>query len=547
VLALNVFLQEYKIRVLYITGTARLFRAERCFDFSIAAIDDKCKDEGYEPSFLRHPRSFLEDELLMAGIDNKRLSGKFSTMFDALLGKSLKPKDILNGHELRDEKAMLGIHREDYRAATVDVRSGWTKFKEDFVQLFPDVTADDIEWFEKFIKNKDEIQNLEKWEEEIDSLRKDQVAKFAAAWESMFDSAAEFGTYFMLAPPSKGSETSRHPFSPPLLWINRFHQARENLSELRDLQRIGDNRTDTIKYLRYKEMLESAKGEGCLKYLYYLTHAALYASQGEWALSIIFSDSALAMTKKDGASQERINGREANYLRSLSMRCLAKDKTQDSIRSAVPFLREAIRIAEYEIEKEKDADPAYDIIPERFCLEGIINDISVLLCGAIGNVPQDKWSDIIIKAQTLEKDLADGVKKNASRTASNVRDEIEKMRYRIYCRLYINIVLVKMLQTSDFSKLHCDASFVEYVKKLEAKMNFFAGKDTQVINEFGLALLPLAQALAETGENSFSQVAELKNKFAGNGAKKISSFPFDKRLCDYIAHRIDEYLKSHME
>ncbi|MCQ2002875.1 hypothetical protein [Rhizobium sp. NRK18] len=344
---MNKYLESYKIRVLYITGSLNIIRA---------AYQRYIENIRFYRKYIRHPRYFLASPDVVAVGSQSGISGgeRRSQFYDwvlTFLSECEFDPDFLGrapeGFHINQNllNAAVQAFQKDEKIG-LDLRDKWRNYLDSLSSSYmpPDSI---LERIKQDIGGK-ALRTLTDWERVRDSLDDQIEYEKHQAWEACFKTAIRTGTFV-------GWGLSDHPsrLVPPLRF-DRWPETESFLQTISAWRAVEDIEVET--YNNGLETVRAETGEDYI-YAYYIAHAALFAARGDWRVGAILSVRAIEKaTYPEPAHGTTGHGREACYLAAYCFRHLG------DIEKAHRYLDRAKAIHEKELVQEA----SLLAVPERF-------------------------------------------------------------------------------------------------------------------------------------------------------------------------------------
>lgn len=335
---MNEKIDPKSFRIVFITGDEAISKAA-------AEMPGGTESENFQDSYIRNPRAFMADNRALFPWDDSKRRDHYLTAFLTFFLADFpdrSPRDkrlgaahhdgVLEKSEDRfiDTWCRTALDRSPDMVTVF--RKEWKDFTSDVLaRAIPrDLTARDL------AIDDDVAGDIKKIINKAEHILKRRIDE---AWSACFNAATE-SSFDILNPASKGnakSEPQLRPRNAPPLYFDRFEETTKFVRAL--LSTTG--KENPQEYQKSLNMLK--KEDSGIGYLFNLAFAMLFASMGRWPLTAILTDRALQKAQESG--DKRLSGREANYLKAITLRHTARnaaslDKIDGLIDRALDCLEE---------------------------------------------------------------------------------------------------------------------------------------------------------------------------------------------------------------
>ena len=392
---MNEKIDSEKFRIVFITG-----------DEAISEAADKMSSET-EPGklnlYIRNPRAFMADNrVLFPWADDDRQNHDLTKFLDLFLAKFPRDNHLGAAHhdgvlEESEDGLIKTCHTalERFPEMVTDFCEKWADFTRDVsARAIPlDLTAEDL-GIDADVAGA--IENI------MNKVERDLKKRIDAAWSACFDAATRSG-FDILDSASKGnvaSEPQLRPRNAPPLYFDRFERTTKFVRELL-------SKTGKVNSQEYQESLDMVKEEDAeTGYLFNLAFAMLFASMGRWPLTAILANRALQKARE--SDDERLSGREAYYLKAITLRHTAQKaadlyEIDGLIKSALDCL-----------EEDRKNYEELEVWPIRFGIEQtsaqLARSLFAIFCKSISNNNLQSLEEIQAAFQAHLAQLSDDVK-----------------------------------------------------------------------------------------------------------------------------------------
>jgi len=411
------------------------------------------------------------------------------------------------------------------------MQANWAEFLKKAILKF-DVTIEKSELEDWQVET---AEAFAAWQEENRDRIEEDVARF---WEQCF----YFATQGLVRFGDAGSIKKSSRNVPPI-YLESWSGTYGMINLLVNWQSPAD--FDLERYQQGLQQLDhdflnetgSSRGR---RYAYYLAHAVLFASRGDWSIAAKVAAFSRQFARRDAAAPGEANGREAAYIEAF---CLRHAALSEQDLSELPELVESARsIAKAEVAaSQSKSGRSHDCVELRFDCE--INAIEVtrwLFRRFRSPEPVNddleeeagRLSEIILKS----RDLYDRICVSIAAIENKVEADPEAAkRFSVLFRLRVR-VLVNLLGLSLYSRarvfdrelqrfLLSEAGIVESV--------FGSGRSGlggRCFSEFGVLMLNCVTSIAsESGSaRRDSQLAVAQTLKARDGELNLATFPYDR-------------------
>ena len=392
---MNEKIDSEKFRIVFITGDEAISEA--------AARLSETRPGNFRDLYIRNPRAFMADNrVLFPWADDDRQNHDLTKFLDLFLAKF--PRDNHFGAAYHDDvleesenSLIKTCHTalERFPEMVTDFREKWADFTRDVsARAIPlDLTAEDLGI------DADVAGDIEKIMNKVEQVLKQHID---AAWSACFDAATRSG-FDILDSASKGNvapEPQLRPRNAPPLYFDRFERTTKFVRELL-------SKTGKVNSQEYQESLDMVKEEDAeTGYLFNLAFAMLFASMGRWPLTAILANRALQKARESG--DKRLSGREAYYLKAITLRHTARnaaglDKIDGLIDRALACL-----------EEDRKNYEELEVWPIRFGIEQtsaqLARSLFAIFCKSISNNNLQSLEEIQAAFQAHLAQLSDDVK-----------------------------------------------------------------------------------------------------------------------------------------
>lgn len=213
---------------------------------------------------------------------------------------------------------------------------------------------------------------------------------------------------------------------------------------------------------KYEEGINLLLNEDDSRYTYYLTHALLFAAQGQWLVTRILAGRAIYIAKKK--SPLDISGREAYYLQAVATRTSAR------VVSDLGHVKKMIDDARACLATESEKRPELSRLGIRFDAE----ELALGLTYRLFHVFED--SEISAKMAPALSELQDEMSKlqiEVQRRLDGLRDDHEDRWFlrNVERNLLINLFMTLLLRSGKQREPNEPGHFRETFRRLENNIN----------------------------------------------------------------------------
>ena len=458
---MNEKIDSKRFRIVFITGDEAISKAA-------AERPGGTESENFQDSYIRNPRAFMADSrALFPWANSKRRAHDLAAFLDLFLAdycpRPPRDKRLGAAHhdgvlEEREDRLIDTWCRTALKRSpnmVTDFREKWKDFTLDVkTRAIPhNLTARALGI------DADGVGDIGKIMDQVDRTLQQRIDD---AWSACFDAATLSG-FDILSSAKKGNSTSELQYQPrnaPPLYFDRFKKTREFVQSL--LSTAGK-----VNPQGYQEKLDMLREEDAgIGYLFNLAFAMLFASMGRWPLTAILADRALQKAGESG--DKRFSGREANYLKAITLRHTARkaddlDKIDGLIGNALACL-----------EKDKKHHQKLEVWPIRFEIERTSTDLASSLfaifdkSGSQNNL--QSLEEIQTAFQNHIKQLPDMKPKSDS---SWIYLNIER-------NLLTNIFMTALLRVFKHEEFVDTAAMASLFKRFESNVNDGDGSDQKI-------------------------------------------------------------------
>lgn len=363
---MNEKIDSERFRIVFITGDEAISEAA-------AERPGGTESENFRDLYIRDPRAFMADNrVLFPWDDSKRRTHDLTEFLDLFLADVIdrSPRDKRLGAARHDgvleesEDSLIDINT--YRTALKRSPNMVTDFREKWKDFTRDVSARAIshDFTDRDLAiDADVAGDIEKM---IDKVEQVPERRIDEAWSACFDTATRSG--FILSSASKGnlaSESKLRPRNAPPLYFDRFEETTKFVRALLFTTGKGNPQ----EYQNSLNMLKKEdEGTG---YLFNLAFAMLFASMGRWPLTAILADRALQKVQESG--DERFSGREAYYLKAITLRHTARKA--DDLKKIDGLIKKALAC----LKEDKKNHKGLKVLPIRFEIERTSAELALSL------------------------------------------------------------------------------------------------------------------------------------------------------------------------
>lgn len=390
-------------------------------------ITSSNSENTFTEDFIRHPRSFLNDEGVLrpneviksqAIVGHADLNAKIDEQLPSVGLTDVFNLNSMNFWEGQDEpKLDQGVIRfneaqkkiatdiyEKFSNSVHNIITSWQNYETLKTNRVPKLYLSRLE---KHLK----IDGAD-LKQELRSIETANVASEDLAWDKLFD--VHLDMQFSLRA-SRGQKVPARNI--PIICF----EDRPSLNEFLTQTRAWISSSGEFNFESYKSGKEALANEDSSGYSYYLAHSFLAALMMDWGLATLLSERAQEVSlEHTDFNPGSSNGREAFYFEAYCRRHVAK-----SIESS-DDLEQLLWIAEdiADIENENSGDRIHDVVPERFKCERIALNLTRLLYEWNQNV-KTRSSDVPEALIGLTEEISELAEVLENRIRSLERDEID--------------------------------------------------------------------------------------------------------------------------
>jgi len=308
---INLHLNEQNQRLVYITGDISLYKAAR-----MHKVNQNNVNRTFADLYLRHLRAYLAEKYILSVPTGDTIANEnqFVESLDTFLVKfqlGSKNNSVKALDDLLEEKAAVLVEMvkpilETNPDIVQKFKDSWNEYTQNLVITYGSRRTPE----EGILNDVKALKNdLEKLIERVQDKLKDKLQE---SWNDFFSAVTAAG-YSLLY-------DKQHTFQPhcaPLLIFNSLLKTQD--FAIRILSSHEPGKLDT-QY--YKEVIDKLTDEDPSGYSFYLAYALLFAQTNAWHISAIMT--ARAINIAETCQQWNISGREAYYLRAVTLRHSAR-------------------------------------------------------------------------------------------------------------------------------------------------------------------------------------------------------------------------------
>ncbi len=361
----NQRLEPLNAKILYITGSRHIH----------TAAHSAARGAGGDRHFVRHPRYFMAfpDLWPMKSSTARHLgqASSFHGWLETLLvevGATNIRTDSPLFEETKAFKELADKALADKPNAALEMSERWTHFATDIRAEYLPPAAVAKNLLEDFTKGKTQIavkSSLDSWTTVRGQIDQYLDKEMEEAWEACFQLATR--NSFALKLDEIGSDTSARDVVP--IFFDSWERTRHFVQVLRHWRKRED-----VDLVAYEEGIREVSEEDSTGYGYYLIHAMLFASYGEWKIGAVLAERAISLVAdRQVDAGNHANGREAHYLASYCRRLSSKSRADlDNLQSYIASAKDILK-------REKRSRPQLDVVSERFDAEALGIRVSQVL------------------------------------------------------------------------------------------------------------------------------------------------------------------------
>ena len=359
---MNEKIDSERFRIVFITGDEAISKA--------VAKSSETEPGNFRDLYIRNPRAFMADNrALFPWDDSKRRDHDLTEFLALFLAKfrSANRSDAAHHDDVPEESDTSSIDTcrtalERSPDMVTVFRKKWEDFTKDVLtRTIPlDLTARDLGI------GADVADDIKKIMDQVEHTLKQRIDD---AWSACFDAATRSG-FDILSSARKGNSASEPQFRPrnaPPLYFDRFKQTTTFVRYLLST-------TEQINSQKYQNSLNMLREEDAgIGYLFNLAFAMLFASMGRWSLTAILANRALQKAQESG--DKRLSGREAYYLKAITLRHTARkadDLDKDKIDGLIDRALDCL-------EEDKKNHKELEVWPIRFEIERTSTELTLSL------------------------------------------------------------------------------------------------------------------------------------------------------------------------
>ena len=445
---MNEKIDPKKFRIVFITGDKAISEA--------AARPSKTRSGNFRDLYIRNPRAFMADDCVLFPWDDSESQTHYLTEFlDLFLADFLdrSPRDKCPGaahHDVLEEREddLIDTCRsalDRFPDMGKDFRKEWEDFTSDVSTraISLDLTAEDL------AIDADVAGDIDKIIDKVEHILEQQIDK---TWSACFDAATQSG--FILNSASRGklpSEPQLRPRNAPPLYFDRFEETTKFVRAL--LSTTG--KENPQEYQKSLDMLKKEdEGTG---YLFNLAFAMLFASMGRWQLTAILADRALQKVQESG--DEQLSGREAFYLKAITLRHTAR-KAAD--------LGEIDRLIDSALaclEKDKKNHKGLEVLPLRFEIERTSAELALSLFDILHQRVSHKTLRSLEEIQTAFQD-------HLEKLSDDLKSRMDPWIYlNVERKLLTNIFMTVLLRVFKYEESFDTETMASLFERFESNIN----------------------------------------------------------------------------
>ena len=303
-------------------------------DQSLHAAAEKVEWPGSRSSFgelfLRHPRCYLGEPGVFSPPDGEGGESQ-ETPIDEWLDTFLAR---LNPGSLKFPEMVREVAEKDYKAlrdwvAPMSKRDDLLKeFQIKWQEYSRNLALNEVAYSSngyKYSTGSSLDESLvKKYKRILEQLENDLHERIHKTWDECFRAIANGSGFSLFS--QQGDDNTVQPRNAPLLMFSRLNKAREFVDQVLQQYKQGD-----LDAKKWNEGLKEIQDEDNTGYAFYLALGTLFASEGIWKVAAILAQRALdiamqspAQNENESSTKNIISGREAYYLRAVSLRHAAR-------------------------------------------------------------------------------------------------------------------------------------------------------------------------------------------------------------------------------
>ena len=508
---MNEKIDSKRFRIVFITGDEAISEAA-------AERPGGTASESFRDLYIRNPRAFMADNrVLFPRDDSKRRDHDLTEFLNLFIADVIDrpPRDKRPSaahHDVLEEskddlidtcRSALGRSPD----MVTDFRKKWKDFTSDVSTraISLDLTAEDL------VIDADVAGDIDKIIAKVEHILEKQIEK---TWSACVDAATQSG--FILSSASKRIR----PRNAPPLYFDRSEETTKFVRALLSTTEKGNPR----EYQKSLNMLKKEdEGTG---YLFSLAFAMLFASMGRWPLTAILADRALQKVQESG--EEQFSGREAYYLKAITLRHTARKA--DDLKKIDGLIKKALAC----LKEDKKNHKELEVWPIRFEIERTSAELALSLFAIFLQSGSNNNLRSLEEIQTAFQD-------HLEKLSDDVKSQIDRWIYlNIERNLLTNIFMTALLRAFKHKESVDTEAMASLFERFESNVNDDSPQ------KIGISYLvdmvySVSKIWLRRGTKTFARkTIDRLSKLAIDDA---SVMPYDKQRFEFLRGIIEDQLR----